>query len=383
MSSSAWNPSEGEYGFLGSAAGSQARIGKDLGFAEGGHYESWKGDRQGEEDKVRDVLIPLEEDIVFDEDSPYLYKSQRDDSIKAQGAYEDAVAAFDFAKSEADIAEGKYGSFDAETWEDLSDEEKGTFFEEAGSTLESAELTKARDITDLEGTRGSIGGQAITEEQAAQQARMQSGLEYSGTLEKNIAASKGALESEMFGTQVAEMGIMDRWNTAQENYETDLQIIEEEWNRAKGVWQRAYDEMYAPETGALAQYQTEMADIESEAKTSFYTDFEGGGKLENLKEGYIDFWTLGGTKGGGRSSAEELWETRGYSSGYSVESDWQSFGSGDGSLDDWGARTTRSGNLAAGYGGHSHKYDIIVDRFASFESELGGMGDYYDEEGDG
>ena len=75
---------------------------------------------------------------------------------------------------------------------------------------------------------------------------------------------------------------------------------------------------------------------------------------------------------GGRGAAENVFEEKS-PGGFSFESGYLSVGSGG----DYGAMKQSTGDLAYGYGGHSELYDKIVERFASFEGELGSS--YYNE----
>ena len=368
---SGWRPSKGSYGPFGTAGGSQARIAKDLGFSGTGAYSAWKSDREETESDVQDRLVSLDEDILYE--GEYLTRGQRSETKAQQDAYDTAVSQFERAETEALSDQEKYGDFSAQSFEDLTDEQKGSLFEDAGNILDTAELTKERSIADLEARRGSIVGEGIAQEQQAQQARMDTGLEYSGILEQNIEAGMGGLEAEIGDTQMDELGVIDTFQTALSDYDRDIELIEDEWTKAKQRWEDAQDVMDREQE----RYDIEMDDIASEARKSFYSDFQGGDSLQNMKERYIDFWTLGGRKGGGRGPAEDLFQQRG-ASGFEFGSSYTQYTGG--TYDDGGMFTekvTKTGDLAYGYGGHSELYDKIVERFASFEGELGSS--YYNE----
>tara|TARA_X000001388_G_scaffold62303_2_gene48037 strand:+ start:401 stop:1531 length:1131 start_codon:yes stop_codon:yes gene_type:complete len=373
MSSSAWRPSKGEYGPFGSAAGSQARIGKNIGFDTGGGYEDWKGDREDKEDAIRGNLVDVDSNILYEGD--YLTRSQRSAERPIQDTYDAAVRQFEDAGIAAESDQEKYGDFSAQNFEDLTDEEKGSLFDEAGNILDTAELTRERSIADLEARRGSIVGEGIAQEQQAQQARMDTGLEYSGILEQNIEAGMGGLEAEIGDTQMDELGVIDTFQTALSDYDRDIGLIEEEWTKAKNRWEDAQGIM----DEAQESYDIGIDDVRAEARADYYRDFQGGDSLENMKDRYIDFWTLGGDQGGGRSAAEGVFNVRGGNPGdFEFGSSYTQYTGG--TYDDSGMFTTKvaqSGNLASGYGGHSELYDKIVERFASFDSQLGSG--YYNE----
>ena len=308
---SGWRPSKGRYGFLGTARNvttgnvSDARKAQDFGFSSTTRYNEWMDNRQPLDDETKGGLNVFLENI----DEEGKFKNLESEKFGATSDYDRAVMDFDAAKTSADISSAEYGSFDVDNYSDLTDEQKGSAFTEAEEQLESDELTRVSGLSDIEANRGNITGKALSASQKAEQARMNTGLEYSGGLESNIKRGELASESAMASTQLDEIAVQDRFRTAESNFEGEMTRIENEWNVAKQSYDNAYSAMYG-ETGAQATYDEALKSIETQGRLNIIEDISLGQGVEDIKENYIDEWTFNDAeKLGGRAAGETQFTT--------------------------------------------------------------------------
>tara|TARA_R110002051_G_scaffold292402_4_gene357185 strand:- start:11240 stop:12442 length:1203 start_codon:yes stop_codon:yes gene_type:complete len=360
-------PSTGEWGWAGAAAGSQARKGRDLGFQGAASFNKALDKRDPMKSQTRDLLTDVDARLA-ENDPDYLYLGERADTLAAEGPYTAAQAAYDQAVTDMGTAEEDYGSFDEENWEDISDEDKGRYFEEAGENLEQNRLQKEMNIGDIEQKRGQIIGEGVAQAGQAEQARLGSGLQYGGPMEEQIKLGTLGLEGEAGSTQTDELGVMSKWESDLGDYENDLIEIERQWTQAKTNWDNAWEAMYGP-AGAEVIYESEMDIIASDTKASFYTDYEAEGGLTDVKEEFQKVWDWPQS---GKSGAEGIWRTEGGA------------GSGDfvwtgGELIDGSGKSTV--DYGKGYGGHSDYWDRLVSQYLEHADRLGS--DYYEGDDNG
>tara|TARA_E500000305_G_C4004927_1_gene229349 strand:+ start:569 stop:1612 length:1044 start_codon:yes stop_codon:yes gene_type:complete len=335
---SGWRPSKGRYGPFGTARTvstgkvSEARKAQDFGFSSTARYNEWMDNRQPLDDETRGGLNMFLENI----DEQGKFKNLETEKFGATSDYDAAVMDFQSAQTDANIASAEYGSFDVDNYSDLTDQQKGSAFTQAEEQLESAELDRISGISDIEGNRGDITGKAISASQKAAQARMDTGLEYSGGLESNIRRGELASESAMASTQLDEIQVQDRFRTAESNFNDEMTRIENEWTQAKQSYDNAFSAMYG-ETGAQAKYDEALKSIETQGRLNIIEDISLGQGVEDIRENYIDEWTFRGAKKlGGRKAGEEQFTT--------------------------GSAGFQRG-IGEGFGGFGNKYDTINERY--------------------
>lgn len=304
MASGGWRPTKGAWGIFGTAHGSQARKAKDLGFSGTGAMSTFLSKRDRQEDITKTELNVMGEGITAEGK----FTNIEQQKFGAQSDYDAAVRAFEEAETAKGIAETSLGDLDVDSYEDLTDEEKGDRYMMAQEDLASAELDRISGLAGIESGRGDITGRAISEERQAQQARMDSGLAYSGALEQNILEGKMAGESDIMSTQLDEIRVQDRFAQAELGFEQELQRIEDDWKTAKQAYDSAYDAMYG-ETGAQKTYQMEMSKADKDARLQIQEDTVLSSGLQGLKDDYINYWSLDARYGkSGRSAGTAMFE---------------------------------------------------------------------------
>ena len=304
MASGGWRPTKGAFGIFGTANNSQARKAKDLGFSGPSAMNTFLENRSRQEDITKTELNVMGEGITAEGK----FTNIETEKFGAQSDYDAAVRAFDQAETAKGIAETSLGDLDVGSYEDLTDEQKGDRYMMAQEDLASAELDRISGLAGIESGRGDITGRAISEERQAQQARMDSGLAYSGALEQNILEGKMAGESDIMSTQLDEIRVQDRFAQAELGFEQELQRIQDDWTTAKQAYDSAYDAMYG-ETGAQKTYDLAMKDADSKARLQIQEDTVLSSGLEGLKDDYINYWTLDARYGArGKSAATDMFE---------------------------------------------------------------------------
>lgn len=361
----------GDWGIFGTAAGSTARTASDLGFSDNDEYYQWMADRDVVKGQTKGGL-----DLHKTNISPTgEYYGLEDERFGAQSDYDKAVTIFEAAELAKDVGESEFGTFtgNAEEWSELSDEEKGSYFVEAGAELERDEMSRIEDLSTLESQRATMRGKALSASDKAEQARMHTGMQYSGGLEKNIRKGELSAEGLVSGTLGKEDIIQADWQGALTDYDDELIRIQNEWDNAKLNWETAYGNMYG-ETGELEKYQREQGRIGREGQQAIIEDTVLGGGIEDIKQGFTSHWNLD-TKSGPSGMG---WSKEHYTTGdvpFAADAGtWGMHQTGGyfGSMKMTGADISSVGR---GYGGYGTQHEDLAARFELAKSIYGGGGD--------